>query len=54
MDALWVNFNQVAEGFGLNLAVFQTICGNVDGLRVTGPDCERIFRALDTDKVPFA
>jgi hypothetical protein len=51
MEALWLNFNQVAEGFGLNLAVFQTICGNVEGLRVTTADCERIFRAFDSDKV---
>jgi hypothetical protein len=51
LEALWTNFNQVADGFGLNLAVFKTICGSIDGLRVTADHCEKLFRAFDTDQV---
>ncbi len=51
LEALWTNFNQVADGFGLNLAVFQTICSGVDGLRVTAEQCQKLFAAFDSDQV---
>ncbi len=54
LEALWTNFNQVADGFGLNLAVFQTICSGVDGLRVTAEQCQKLFAAFDSDQVGVA
>ena len=51
LEALWTNFNAVADGFGLNLAVFQTICGSIEGLRVTTEQCQKLFAAFDTDQV---
>jgi hypothetical protein len=51
LEALWTNFNSVADGFGLNLAVFQTICSGVDGLVVTADQCQKLFAAFDSDQV---
>lgn len=49
MEALWNNFNEIAEGFGLNQGEFQRIC-DVKGLQVTPEDAAKMFAAFDTDR----
>ena len=50
MEALWNNFNEIAEGFGVSLDEFIKIC-DVPGWGVTEKEATNFFKALDTDEV---
>ena len=53
METMWNNFNEIAEGFGLNVNEFVKIC-DIEGLRATAQDARAVFQAFDTDQVRFA
>ena len=50
LEELWLNYNDVAEGFGLTPEEFRKIC-DCQGLYVTRDEVDRLFRVLDSDKV---
>lgn len=49
MEAAWNNFNEVAEGFGLNQEEFRRVL-DVPGFRATRADADKVFEAFDTDE----
>lgn len=49
MEAAWNNFNEVAEGFGLNQEEFRRVL-DVPGFRAARADADRVFEAFDTDE----
>lgn len=47
---MWNNFNEIAEGFGLNVNEFVKIV-DIEGLKATAQDARAVFKAFDTDSV---
>lgn len=47
---MWNNFNEIAEGFGLNVGEFQKIV-DIEGLKATAADARAVFKCFDTDNV---
>lgn len=50
METMWNNFNEIAEGFGLNVNEFIKIV-DIEGLKATAQDARAVFQAFDTDSV---
>ena len=50
METMWNNFNEIAEGFGLNVGEFQKIV-DIEGLKATAADARAVFKCFDTDNV---